>query len=80
MRSWTTNFESDAALHSAIEQSGALAGQVAPEGSHTVFVAEVVSCGVQDEDARPLAPRDTGWPYGGLKQQADNPPACLSVS
>lgn len=34
-------------------------------GDHTVYVAELVSCGVRDEDARPLALRDTGWSYGG---------------
>lgn len=39
-------------------------GSVA-QGDHTVFVAEVVACGVRDDDARPLALRDTGWTYGG---------------
>lgn len=105
-------------LHSAIEQSGALAVHVVPEGmqevaaaflrptqvedgringyefeagpstgapllkdlpmwfeakvtdavkrgDHTVYVAELVGCGVRDEDARPLALRETGWSYGG---------------
>ncbi len=34
-------------------------------GDHTVFVAEVISVGVRNADARPLALRDTGWSYGG---------------
>ncbi len=34
-------------------------------GDHTVFVAEVISVGIRNPDARPLALRDTGWSYGG---------------
>lgn len=38
---------------------------IVKRGDHSVFVAELVSCGVRDEDARPLALRETGWSYGG---------------
>ena len=34
-------------------------------GDHTVFVAELVSCGVRDPEARPQPLRDTGWSNGG---------------
>ncbi|RMH78817.1 MAG: flavin reductase [Actinomyces sp.] len=34
-------------------------------GDHTVFVAEVVSAGVRNEDATPLVLRSTGMNYGG---------------
>ncbi len=34
-------------------------------GDHTVYVAELINCGVRDEDAKALALRDTGWSYGG---------------
>jgi Conserved protein/domain typically associated with flavoprotein oxygenases, DIM6/NTAB family len=34
-------------------------------GDHTVFVAQVISAGVRDAEARPLLLQDTGWSYGG---------------
>ncbi len=34
-------------------------------GDHTVYVAEVVSAGSRDAQARPMALRDTPWSYGG---------------
>ncbi|MBU6427943.1 MAG: flavin reductase family protein [Cyanobacteria bacterium REEB65] len=34
-------------------------------GDHTVFVAEILSGGVRDESAQPLALRATNWSYGG---------------
>jgi len=34
-------------------------------GDHTVYVAEVVSAGMRNPQARPLSLRDTTWSYGG---------------
>ena len=34
-------------------------------GDHTVFVAEVVACGVRHGDLSPLALADTPWSYAG---------------
>jgi flavin reductase (DIM6/NTAB) family NADH-FMN oxidoreductase RutF len=34
-------------------------------GDHTIFVGEVVSAGVRDEESTPLVLRDTGMNYGG---------------
>jgi flavin reductase (DIM6/NTAB) family NADH-FMN oxidoreductase RutF len=34
-------------------------------GDHTVFVAEVVACGLRDPGAAPLALSDTPWSYAG---------------
>ncbi|MCS7220861.1 MAG: flavin reductase family protein [Anaerolineae bacterium] len=38
---------------------------VVKRGDHTVFVAEVVSAGLRDPQAKPLEMWDTGWFYGG---------------
>lgn len=34
-------------------------------GDHTVFVAEVVACGLRQAEAVPLALSDTSWSYAG---------------
>jgi len=34
-------------------------------GDHTVFVAEIVACGLQDPSAAPLALSNTPWSYAG---------------
>lgn len=34
-------------------------------GDHTVFVAEIVACGLRDPGARPLVLTDTPWSYAG---------------
>ena len=35
------------------------------KGDHTVYLAEVVECGLRDPGAKPLILHETGWRYGG---------------
>jgi flavin reductase (DIM6/NTAB) family NADH-FMN oxidoreductase RutF len=38
-------------------------------GDHTVYVAEVVSAGVHDPEAKPMVMWDTDWTYAGLRSR-----------
>jgi flavin reductase (DIM6/NTAB) family NADH-FMN oxidoreductase RutF len=37
-------------------------------GTHTLFIGEIISAGVNDDDARPASMSDTRMKYGGVKR------------
>lgn len=37
-------------------------------GTHTLFIGEIISAGINDDDARPASMSDTRMKYGGVKR------------